>query len=189
MHGDFVGGFASTQFMISNSSVAGAQMGMGADSSGNGYIQAFLQGTGAKNLILNTMGGSVSIGSLGTGTVYSSGGVLTNTNPSDASLKTNIASLSNIDITQLNPIQFNWIDTATHDSKVHYGFLANEIQAVFPTIVSTWTDKDGAEKLGYDTVSLIPILTSVIKSQATKIAALESTLDHVLQRLAAAHIA
>ena len=189
VHGDFVGGFASTQFMISNSSVAGAQMGMGADSSGNGYIQAFLQGTGAKNLILNTMGGSVSIGSLGTGTVYSSGGVLTNTNPSDASLKTNIASLSNIDITQLNPIQFNWIDTATHDSKVHYGFLANEIQAVFPTIVSTWTDKDGAEKLGYDTVSLIPILTSVIKSQATKIAALESTLDHVLQRLAAAHIA
>ena len=53
------------QLMISHSSTSGstqAELFLGCDSSGNGYLQGFLQGTGAKNILLNANGGYVGIG-------------------------------------------------------------------------------------------------------------------------------
>jgi len=132
---------------------------------------------GTTTVPLSLFGSSITMNTLGTGTVYSSGGTLTNTNPSDPSLKKNIAPLPDVDIEQLNPIQFNWIDTETHGSTLQFGFLASEIQALYPNLVSTWKDKDGNEKLGYDTVGLIPILTKMIQQQQKTIASLIARLD------------
>ena len=138
------------------------------------YLSA-LATDGNTSLPLGITGSAVYIATLGTGTVYSNGSMLTNTNPSDETLKKNIEPLhASVDL--LNPVQFNWIDTATYGSSLHFGFLANEIQTIFPNIVSTWIDKDGSEKLGYDPVSLIPVLTCAIKEQNCKIAALEARL-------------
>jgi len=53
------------QLVITNSSTSGstqAQCWIGCDSSGNGYLQGYLQGTGSKYLILNAAGGNVGIG-------------------------------------------------------------------------------------------------------------------------------
>jgi hypothetical protein len=131
-------------------------------------------------------GGQVIVANLGTGPVYSSGGTLTSTNPSDPSLKNNIVSLTpSIDlINQLNPVQFNWIDTEKYGTGLKYGFLANEVQAIFPNIVSTWLDDKGNEKLGYDSVSLIPVLTSAIKQQVAQIATLESKIASLESKIA-----
>ena len=129
----------------------------------------------------------VNINSLITGPVYSNGGRLSNTGPSDASLKKTITPLI-ASVDQLNPVQFFWIDCKTHGSCLNFGFLANEIQVLFPNLVSTWTDNDGNEKLGYDPVSLIPVLTSAIKQQNNVIHTLQSQMAEVLQRLSAAGI-
>jgi hypothetical protein len=119
--------------------------------------------------------GPLYVSNLGSGTVYSNNGALTNTAPSDPSLKTNIVPLS-VTVDQLNPVQFNWIDTKKYSPKLQFGFLANEVQAIFPNIVSTWIDDDGSQKLGYDPMLLIPVLTSSIKQQNAKIASLEAQI-------------
>jgi len=133
----------------------------------------------------NSLG--VNINSLVTGPVYSNGGRLSNTGPSDASLKRNVIPLvASVDL--LNPVQYYWIDCKTHGSCLNFGFLANEIQVLFPNLVSTWKDADGNDKLGYDPVSLIPVLTSAIKQQNVVIRELQSQLTDVLRRLNAAGI-
>jgi hypothetical protein len=108
------------------------------------------------------------------GTVYSNNGVLTNTNPSDASLKTNIIPLI-ASVDNLRPVQFHW-SNPLHNAVPVYGFLADEVQTVFPNIVSTWTDTDGSSKLGYDPVSLIPVLVSAVQQQNTVISTLQQQI-------------
>ena len=108
------------------------------------------------------------------GTVYSNNGVLTNTNPSDASLKTNIIPLV-ASVDKLRPVQFNWCNPA-HSAVPVYGFLADDVQTVFPNIVTTWTDTDGSSKLGYDPVSLIPVLVSAVQQQNTVISTLQQQI-------------
>jgi hypothetical protein len=153
---------------------------------GNGDM-LFSTGTSGVSIrfTINSVG-QVIVANLGTGPVYSSGGILTSTNPSDPSLKNNIVSFTpSIDlINQLNPVQFNWIDTEKYGAGLKYGFLANEVQAIFPNIVSTWLDDKGNEKLGYDSVSLIPVLTSAIKQQVAQIATLESKIATLESKIA-----
>lgn len=139
----------------------------------------------------------------GTGTVYfSAGGYLTNTAPSDSSLKKNIVSLIDADVynkmARLNPVQYEWIDPANAGG-IKYGFLANEIQTLFPALVSTFKDASGNDKLGYDPVSLIPILTTGILKNVDEIsrqrveidelkkenASLKSILSSIQERLSA----
>ena len=98
----------------------------------------------------------------------------------------------------MRPVTFRWIDTNKYGNKVNIGFIAEEIQAVFSDICSTYkVKKEGApriqdsntgllvdqydEYLGYDPVSLIPVLVGAMKEQkalidslTVRIAALES---------------
>jgi len=111
-------------------------------------------------------GNEVQILSLTTGAVYSNSGILTNTSPSDETLKKNISSLD-VSIDELNPVQYEWIDNKM-GTGIKYGFLANEVNEIFPNICSSWkTDEvEGKEpevKLGMDTVSIIPIIVSAMK--------------------------
>ena len=63
-----------------------------------------------------------------------------------------------------------------------YGFLANEVNELFPNICSTWkTDDEIPEtKLGIDTVSLIPIIVSAVKKMKLEFEARISKLEHAL---------
>jgi len=108
-----------------------------------------------------------------TSAVYSNGGFLSNTSPSDPSLKKNIVSLYSLsdiydNLIILNPVHYEWIDSNMGQG-IKYGFLANEVKELFPDIVSTWKDASGNDKLGYDPVSLIPIIINGVKKQNEEI--------------------
>jgi hypothetical protein len=141
---------------------------------------------GCNNYYFHSYGGGnvFNIGHLGTGALYTNGGTLTNTNPSDATLKCNINPMTdNLSlITQLDPVSYHWKDEKVHGSKLNYGFLAQDIQEVIPNIVSEFKQpiKDAPQipnpetgmledqqetKLGYDPVSLIPFIVGSIKEQ------------------------
>jgi hypothetical protein len=106
--------------------------------------------------------GAVIVGSLGTGTVYSNGGTLTNTNPSDRNLKENIAPLTYglSNILQLNPVSYNWKD-GTNGKQ--FGFIAQEVQEVMPDAV-----KEG-EYLGLEKDAIYSALVNAIKELKAEI--------------------
>ena len=151
----------------------------------NGQFTIGIAATANPKLIMGVVNGAspgneVQILSLGTGTVYSNNGLLTNTNPSDASIKKNIIPL-NVSIEALNPVEYEWIDSKM-GTGLKYGFLANEVNELFPNICSTWkTDDEIPEtKLGIDTVSLIPIIVSAVKKMKLEFEARISKLEHAL---------
>ena len=92
---------------------------------------------------------------------------------SDATLKTNIAPLlvtSSLDeINSLTPVSFNWKGQPTTNSQV--GLVAQDVQKVFPQIVSTSTK--GTLLLNY--TKLIPYLIDAIQSLTARVTALESS--------------
>ena len=121
---------------------------------------------------------SLVIPHIGTGTVYSNAGVISNVGPSDASMKKNIVGLMGGDgsayekMMRLNPVQYEWLNSYMGGG-VKYGFLANEVRELFPEIVSTIKDISGNDKLGFDIVSLIPIVTVGVLKQGEEIAQLK----------------
>jgi hypothetical protein len=133
--------------------------------------------------------GGLYVSTLGTSGVYSNAGIISNTQPSDPSLKKNIVSFydnsSSIlnNVLKLNPVQYEWIDPKM-GTGLKYGFLADNMQTQFPSIVSTWKDASGNDKLGYDPISLIPILTSVIQSQEANIFSLKGDVASLTESVA-----
>jgi hypothetical protein len=120
---------------------------------------------------------------LGTGTVYSNGGTLTNTNPSDATLKTNIQDLSlglNF-INQLRPVSFNWIDNRVKQG-IQYGFIAQEVQKIEPSIITEFEYIDSNDinniqksiKLGLEEKAINTALVKAIQEQQTLITTLQT---------------
>jgi hypothetical protein len=113
--------------------------------------------------------GSVIVGSLGTGTVYSNGGTLTNTNPSDRRLKTNVIPLTYglADILKLNPVSYNWKD-GTNGKQ--FGFIAQEVQEIMPDAV-----KPG-EYLGLEKDAIYSALVNSVKELNKEIELLKSQI-------------
>jgi hypothetical protein len=136
----------------------------------------------------------------GAGTIVTSGEITAN---SDRSLKQNISSLSQkefIDkIMELNPVSYELKSDEQH--KTRFGFIAQEIQAIFPNLVSE-DKKTGILSLNYmgfvaPIVSVLKELVSKlldfekkqsdleaqIKIQNEKIKALENKIEHLLQSI------
>ena len=84
-------------------------------------------------------------------------------NPSDITLKDNIAPINNDDFNKLNPVSFTFKDDEQH--KKHYGFIAQELETVYPELV---TDTEiGFKSVNY--IELIPILLSQMKNMQMEI--------------------
>jgi hypothetical protein len=156
-----------------------------AGESGNGYYQTFFtQGSermritsggdvcinatatsGSAKLYVNGLAafGSVTVGSLGTGTVYSSSGTLTNTNPSDKRLKENITPITYglNEILQLNPVSFDWKND--NNKNKQFGFIAQEVQEVMPEAVIE------GEYLGLEKDAIYTALVNAIKELKSEI--------------------
>lgn len=101
--------------------------------------------------ILYTWGAYFS--SLGTGTVYSNGGVLTNTNPSYSAWKDNVETLDiALDkVLQLRPVSYTWKkDIVGSTGEIEYGFLADEVEKVIPEITgesfAEFINEDGTKR-------------------------------------------
>jgi hypothetical protein len=113
--------------------------------------------TGVDRLTIASTG-AATFSSLGTGTVYSNGGTLTNTNPSDFNLKENIAPINYglSEILQLNAVTFNWKNDTINQGK-QYGFIAQEVEKIMPDLV-----KKG-EYLGLDKEAIFTTLVKAIQ--------------------------
>jgi hypothetical protein len=87
-------------------------------------------------------------------------------NTSDKIFKENIETMSKnktMDILNLNPVEFTF--KSDLNKKLHYGFIAQEVEQIYPELVK---DSD----LGYKTVNyieFIPILVSKIKNMQNEI--------------------
>lgn len=138
------------------------------DNSGN----VSTNGTG--KCIVNNTGGLV-ISTLGTGSLSVVNGQVQVT-VSDPSLKKNIVPLSESEmytkIEMLNPVNFEWIDPG-RGTGIQHGFLATDIQKIFPNMVSYWVDGSGNRKLSLDPIQLIPVVVSGMKKQNGEIALLQ----------------
>ena len=120
--------------------------------SGSAYMQ-FLYATGAiGNIVQN-------------GTT----GVTYNTS-SDYRLKENIQPLANglERLQQLKPVQFDW----KVSGETSEGFIAHEVQEVFPEAVSG--EKDGEDMQGMDYGRITPLLVKAIQEQQTLIEQLQA---------------
>lgn len=111
---------------------------------------------------------------------------------SDARLKTNVANVNKdilVQINKLRPIQFNWqqieysISNDTTSAKTtffskdtefdrkHYGFLAQEVQKLFPELVH----EDGEGYLSINYVELIPLLAQSIQELSAEVEELKKS--------------
>lgn len=116
----------------------------------------------------------VSVAALGTGLVYSNGGVLTSTNPSDERLKTNIENLSwgLSDILALRPVSYSW-KTDKIEQGTQYGFIAQEVQSVMPELIREFETADGT-RYGLEKDGIYAAMVKAIQELTARVAELEA---------------
>jgi hypothetical protein len=118
---------------------------------------------------------AVSLVSLGTGVVYSNGGILTSTNPSDLRLKTNIESVQYglNEILQLNAVTYNLKEDKINQGK-QYGFIAQEVQKIMPDLVMPLQFEE--DLLGLNKEAIYTILVKAIQEQQVQIEELKAKI-------------
>ena len=119
--------------------------------------------------------GSAIVASLGTGLVYSSGGTLTSTNPSDQRLKNTIKALSYglNEVLQLNPKTFYYNDDVNKE-RLKYGFIAQEVQGIMPELARKLNAE--TDYLGLETEGIYVTLVNAIKEQQKQIEELKAKI-------------
>ncbi len=136
-----------------------------------GNSLAKISSGGGYNLTLSTEGGTMNFESsgMGTGTYTFDGDVVIS---SDARLKSNIVSLGS---TLSKLLQ---IDGKSYEMKGQQkiGVLAQEIQEVFPELVS----EDDNEMLAVNYQGLVPVLINALKEQEDKISRLENLVEQLI---------
>lgn len=91
-------------------------------------------------------------------------------NPSDIALKKNVNEIVNSEILNLTPVEF--IYKVDETSKKHYGFIAQDLEKIFPELVSN-------NMMGYKTVNyieLLPIMLSKMKQMQDEIDSLKEKI-------------
>lgn len=99
--------------------------------------------------------GNVDIASLGTGTVYSNSGTLTNTDPSDKRLKENFKDLQ-YGLKEIIQLKHHWYNYKGENRDL-LGWIAQEVQPIMPEMVTTFKKEfDGKETefLGLNTPAM-----------------------------------
>jgi len=138
------------------------------------------------SMTINTSG-SVKVFNLGTGLVYSNGGALTSTNPSDERLKDDITNIEYglTEILQLRPVSYILKNDTINQGK-QFGFIAQEVQEIMPELVKEFETKDGEEdviRLGLDKEGIYAALINAIKEQNEVLEKLKAEIDLLKQNV------
>lgn len=120
--------------------------------------------------------GSVYVGSLGTGLVYSSSGTLTSTNPSDERLKDNINDINwgLSDILKLRPVSYHWKNDKINQG-IQFGFIAQEVQEIMPEAIKEFGDD--IKYLGLEKDAIYATLVKAIQEQQAQIEELRKLVE------------
>lgn len=141
---------------------------------GSWFFRATNDGTptGSKFEFIGGLNG-IPLTLLGTGNALLKG-VLTQN--SDIRLKKNISTIDGVlsKISKLRGVTYNWISDAK-DTTQQIGFVAQEIEKVFPQLVKT--DDEGFKSVAYS--NMVPVLLQAIKEQQIKIEELKTASDQV----------
>ncbi len=106
------------------------------------------------------------------------------TTRSDRRLKNTILNLDSSIISkylQLRPITFYWNQDQPRDPKLQYGFIAQEIETIFPEMVNTGTDEMQTKSVNYQALHAISL--KVIQSQQAEIEELKKKQAELDKRL------
>ena len=98
-------------------------------------------------------------------------------NTSDVRLKENITEISTAkmnDLFTLNPLVFNYKNDKT--KKIHYGFLAQDIEKVFPELVED--NMSGHKTVNYQ--ELVPLMLAKMKNMQEQIDELKENLRVII---------
>ena len=153
----------TARLQVKGSGVDGNTTALKVDNNGNVNLLTILD-NGA-----TTFTGSVTANSLTTnGIVYSNAGTLTNTNPSDSTLKNSINSYTYglSEILQLKPKTFYYNLDVTR-SHLKYGFIAQEVQPIMPDLVRIIGN--GSNKLGLESEGIYVAMVNAIKELSAEI--------------------
>ena len=97
---------------------------------------------------------------------------------SDERLKENITNLesSTLDkIKLLNGVSFEWKNKSMGPNGTQFGFIAQEVEEIFPALVDT--DEDGYKSVQY--TSFVPVLVEAVKEQQDTIEKQQSEIDQL----------
>ena len=124
-------------------------------------------------------GGAATFSSLGTGTVYSNSGTLTNTNPSDSTLKNTITPLGYglNEIMQLQPKTF-YYNSDSSKSSLKYGFIAQDVAKIMPDMVRKIEPNNPDSKLGLESDGIYVTLVNAIKELQQEIQDLKKQIKN-----------
>ena len=155
---------------VFNASPSSTQQGILFRNTFNVGASIFSTGAATNNGFINWVGGNGTQGSI----VGNGSGVSYNTT-SDYRLKENVAPMTSAlaTVAKLKPVTYNWkVDGADGQ-----GFIAHELQSVFPDAVSGTKDgvdsEGNPEYQGIDTSYLVATLTAAIQELNAKVTALE----------------
>jgi hypothetical protein len=138
--------------------------------------------TGASARLSITNDGRVGIGTTNPGFKLDVAGEVHATNfpsSSDARLKTNITPISDVleKVRKMRGVSFDWNEKyaalGRSTNKRELGVLANEVQALFPELVSTWGDEN---YLAVDYGRLTAVLLEAVKELTSEIDALRGRI-------------
>jgi hypothetical protein len=80
-------------------------------------------------------------------------------------------------VKQLRGVTFNWKDK-TKDSTQQIGFIAQEVEKIFPQLVKT--DKDGMKSVAYSNITAV--LVEAVKEQQQQIDELKREIDELKKK-------
>lgn len=116
------------------------------------------------------------LGSLGTGALYSSAGIITNTNPSDIRLKENVLDITYglKDILKLRPVSYKWKNDKVNQG-IQFGFIAQEVKEIMPDSIKEFGED--VKYLGLEKDAIYATLVNAIQEQQAQIEDLKAKLN------------
>ncbi len=99
---------------------------------------------------------------------------------SDLALKKNVSTLQSAleKILALRPVTWHW-KTDTRNQQLNYGFIAQEVEQLFPDLVSSRLWQDGTDKKHIDATGIIPYAIAAMQEQQRQITDMRQELAEI----------